>query len=297
MLLTACSGGEKRRDEAVHSVYYWSTTFDMDSTKQAFVRQHEVRRIYLRYFDVVLGEHGEAQPNATVRFASAVPKGVEIVPTVFIVNDVMRKDIEGLAEKILGRVVQMSETNDVAGVKEMQIDCDWTLSTRRRFFDFMREMQRLCHERDMKLSATIRFHQLSQPSPPCDRGVLMAYNTGDFTRLDCEKPILDLADVKQYLRHLGSYDLPLAVAYPVYSWRLLFRGGEYVGIMHSDDDLPVLPTDTIVTRQPSYEDIIAAQKAINGKIKHNEREVILFDLSRQNINHYNTTEYETIFNP
>jgi len=276
-------------------VYYWSTTFDMDSAKTAFVEQFGVKRIYLRYFDVVLDGRREPQPNATVRFVSDAPEGVEIVPTVFIVNDVMRHDAPNLAQKLLDRVVQMSATNDIHGVHEVQIDCDWTLTTRRRFFDFMRQLCQLCHERGITLSATIRFHQLAQPVPPCDRGVLMAYNTGDFTRLNEEKPILDIANVRQYLHHIKDYDLPLAVAYPVFSWRLLFRGGEFVGIMHGDDDLPTLPTDTIVARQPTFEDILSARKAIDGKMKHDEHEVILFDLNNQNISHYEQTEYETIF--
>lgn len=293
LMLCSCSPNAARRP--VRSAYYWSTTLCIDSAKQAFLSRHAISRLYVRYFDVVVGEQGRPEPNATLRFQGGVPSGVEVVPTVFIVNDVMRADTAGLAQRVFARVMQMSATNDVRGVREMQIDCDWTLTTQRRFFAFMQQMRRLCHDRGLRLSATIRFHQLSQPAPPCDRGVLMVYNTGDFTRLDEQKPILDIADVRQYLGHLRRYSLPLAEAYPVYSWRLLFRGSHFVGIMHADDDLPVLPTDTIVLRQPSIDDILQARQAVSGKIGRPERETIIFDLSNQNIHHYKSSEYEKIF--
>jgi len=289
----SCSRHDAR--QTVRSAYYWSTTLNIDSQKADFIKRHGLSRLYVRYFDVVQGDDGRPTPNATLHFQTGVPDSVEVIPTVFIVNDCMRGDTTGLARKILDRVMQMSETHDVKGVKEVQMDCDWTLTTRCAFYGFLSTMRRMCHERGLKLSATVRFHQLSQPPPPTDRGVLMVYNTGDFTRLDCQKPILDIADVRPYLRHLAHYELPLAQAYPVYSWRLLFRDTRFVGIMHTDDELPVLPGDSIVTRQPCMEDLLAAQKAVDDRLTVAEWEVIIFDLSNQNILHFNSSEYEKIF--
>lgn len=293
LALCSCSHNDSAR--RMRAAYWWSTTLNVDSSKEAFIKTHRIERLYIRYFDVVLNDRNEPTPNATLRFLSALPADLEAVPVVFIVNDCMRQSTEGLAQKILSRVMQMSETNGVNGVKEVQIDCDWTLTTQREFYKFLAEMRRLCHAEGMKLSATVRLHQLSQAPPPSDSGVLMVYNTGDFTRLDCQKPILDVADIRPYLRHLDSYKLPLATAYPVYSWRILFRAGRYVGIMHSDDDLPVLPSDSIVTRQPTFNDIVEAQKAINSHIKTANGETIIFDLSNQNIQRFKAKEYETIF--
>ena len=111
--LLSCGG--RHGGDAVHSVYYWSTTLRMDSVKEQFMREHNVSRMYIRYFDVVEDESGRPVPNATLRFVTAVPKGIEVVPVVYIVNSCMRRDISGLAEKIYRRVRQMNETNDVAG--------------------------------------------------------------------------------------------------------------------------------------------------------------------------------------
>lgn len=294
VVLSACGG--KDAVERRRAVYYWSTVLDIDSVKARFLSEHGVRRMYVRYFDVVPGDGGEPVPNATLRFKTGVPEGLEVVPTVYIVNECMAGDTSGLAEKIFSRVVQMSETNGVKGVSEVQVDCDWTRRTRSRYFGFLRTLVALAGSEGIDVSATIRLHQLSESPPPVERGVLMMYNTGDFTDIACQKPILDMADAAPYLRRLAGYRLPLASAYPIYSWRILFRGGKYVGIMHRDDDLPVLPGDTIVTRTPSIDDILEAARAVAARRRDAAQEVILFDLSNQNITRYNPYDYEKIYN-
>ena len=294
VLLSACS--RKDGGESVRAVYYWSTVLDIDTMKQAFLKAHGVRRMYVRYFDVVPGDDGRPVPNATLRFKTAVPEGLEVVPTVYIVNECMAGDTAGLARKVLRRVVRMSETNGVKGVRELQVDCDWTRRTRPRYFGFLRTLVALAKSEGIEVSATIRLHQLSEAPPPVRRGVLMMYNTGDFTDIACQKPILDMADAAPYLRRLASYRLPLASAYPIYSWRILFRGGKYVGIMHRDDDLPVLPGDTVIERTPAIEDIMDAARAVAARRKDAVQEVILFDLSNRNITRYNPDDYEKIYN-
>lgn len=294
LLASACGrtddGGSRR------SVYYWSTVLDIDSTKQAFIDSHGVNRMYIRYFDVVAGEDGSPVPNATLRFRTGVPEGVEVVPAVYIVNECMAADTTGLAGLILKRILQMNATNDIGGVKEIQIDCDWTRRTRQRYFSFLRTLRRLAAAEGIEVTATIRLHQLSEGAPPVDRGVLMMYNTGDFTDISCQKPILDMRDAAPYLRHLADYELPLSAAYPIYSWRILFRGGRYVGIMHRDDDLPVLQGDSIVIRAPTLGDITDAAKSISSRRIQANREIILFDLNNQNITRFKPDDYEKIFN-
>ena len=289
LLMTACHEQQKER-----GMYYWSTTFQLDSTKQTFLKEHQINRLYLRYFDVVVDDNGELMPNATVAFKDSIPATMEIIPTVFIVNDCMRKDISGLAEKILRRILQMNETHHVGKVNEIQIDCDWSGTTRKTFFSFMEQLRKLAKEQGIRLSSTIRLHQLSQAPPPADRGVLMMYNTGDFTQLSCEHPILDMRDVKPYLPALRRYKLPLSTAYPLYRWKIVFRNGRYVGILHTDNELPVLPGDSIVIRQPELNEILEAKEAVNHQNAKANDEVILFDLNNSNITRFKHKDYEEI---
>lgn len=294
--LTSSCSKPKPMPTTVRSVYYWSTTLNMDSVKTAFMRNYDISRMYIRYFDVVADQSGMAVPNATLKFATDVPQGIDIVPTVFVMPECLRQDRSQLAALIVKRVVQMNETNDVYNVKEIQIDCDWTQSTRRLYAEFMQAMLSECHSRHLKLSSTIRLHQLAQTPPPADRGVLMMYNTGDATDIRCHKPILDMHDAAPYLSRLKDYKLTLSTAYPIFAWRILFRGGRFVGFIHHDGEFPILPSDSIAIRQPSADDIIEAVNIIGGRRPEANNEIILFDLNNNNINRFKHKDYEKILN-
>ena len=209
---TSCSQG--KAEKTLRSAYYWSTIWQLDSNKMNFIRKHHINRLYVRYFDVVKDADGEIMPNATLHFntfeedgngnkhESLIPEGIEIIPVVYIVNDCLktnRKTGKYLADKILLRILQMNEANDIKRVKEIQIDCDWTASTQKAYFDFLEKLRVKAKAKQIKLSATIRLHQLSMTPPPVDRGILMMYNTGDVKQLSCHKPILDMKDVAPYL--------------------------------------------------------------------------------------------------
>lgn len=294
--LTLSCSKPKPMPTTMRSVYYWSTTLNMDSVKTAFMRNYDISRMYIRYFDVVADQSGRAVPNATLKFATDVPQGIDIVPTVFVMPECLRQDRSRLASLIVKRVVQMNETNDVYNVKEIQIDCDWTQSTRQLYAEFMQAMMRECHSRHLKLSSTIRLHQLAQTPPPADRGVLMMYNTGDATDIRCHKPILDMHDAAPYLPRLNDYKLKLSTAYPIFTWRILFRGGRFVGFIHNDGEYPILPSDSIALRQPSAADIIEAVNVIGSRRPDANNEIILFDLNNHNINRLKHKDYEKILN-
>ena len=305
LLLASCRGD--KTPKTLRSAYYWSTTWQLDNSKMNFIRRHNIGRLYVRYFDVVKDEGGEVVPNATLQFFCSIPKNIEIVPIVYIVNDCMKSGnlAQGkgenknpsyrLADKIFKRILQMNDANDIKGVKEIQIDCDWTASTQQAYFDFLKTLRQKAQAKQMKLSVTIRLHQLSMTPPPVDRGILMMYNTGDAKQLKCQKPILDMKDVAPYIQHLADYPLPLSAAYPLFSWRILFRGDKFVGIMHADDDFPVLPGDSIVTRKPEMTDIMEAVRSINHQNRDINNEVILFDLNSDNIKRFNSEDYEKIY--
>ena len=293
-LLASCGGNAPHSN--IRAAYYWSTTLDIDSQKAAFINGHDITMLYIRYFDVVSGNAGEPVPNATLKFRSLPDSSIEIIPTVFITNECMKAKTDEMAEKILGRILQMNETNGVRNVNGVQIDCDWTKTTRKNFFAFMDEMKRLTHEKGMELSATIRLHQLSQTPPPCDRGVLMMYNTGDVADFNCRKPILDMADAGPYMRYLDGYDLPLSSAYPLFKWEVIFRNGKFVGIQHYEEEFPTLPTDSLRTYQPEISDIMKAKEAIEKRCPNANNEIILYDLSNYNIKRFNREDYEKILN-
>ncbi len=274
--------------EEQNSVYYWRTELRLDSTERAFLADHHIQKVFCRYFDVVMDiplhadAHAEQQPlpNATIAFADTLPKGIRLVPTVFITEDCMHQPHDSLAALVVRRVVQMNRTNGISGVDELQIDCDYTDRSRRVFYDFLRdvraELDRLQPHDITTLSATIRLHQLAMPPPPVDYGVLMLYNTGDPRRFMERNPILDIRDVQPYVRHLPNYSLPLAAAYPVYRWQRQVQG---VRIEHTVEASEILSVKQLVEeRRPEL-----------------SRTILTYHLDQENINRYNKDTYEAIY--
>ena len=294
-LLAAC-GHKKQQNSTLRSMYYWQTTFNInDSVTRKFLREHRVKRLYVRFFDVVMWQD-EPMPNATISFSHPVDRRFDIVPVVFITNDVMKHPRQGLADRVLKRVMQMCETNDIRSPKELQIDCDWTLSTRRTYYRFLQELHNQTAKRNIKLSTTIRFHQLSHPAPPVDCGVLMIYNTGEISDYNEHHPILDMRSVDKYLPYLSQYPLKLSAAYPIFSWKVLFRAHQFIGIIHSKDEYPIVEGDEIVTRSVKTKQLFEAHQTIERLRPDANNEVILYDLQPRNIIRYKYKDYEKAFN-
>jgi len=283
LLLTGCRQALPSAVDSDHNaVYYWRTDLQLNSTERAFLEQHDISKVYCRYFDVVMTPEGP-MPNATITFSDTLPQGVELIPTVFITEDCMHSPQQKLAEKLVKRIRQMNETNDIKGVSELQIDCDYTANSRIAYYQFLQQVNSAWHitqEVDSRqpalVSATIRLHQLAMPVPPVDYGVLMLYNTGDPRRFTERNPVLDIRDVAPYLRYLSGYPLPLCAAYPVYRWQRNIHG---VRVEHTVADSVLLQ----VKKAVEYE---------RPELRHT---ILTYHLDQENIQRYDRKTYEAIY--
>ena len=277
LLTVGCNGRKGGAElEEGNAVYYWRTDLRLDSTERAFLKQYHIKKVYCRYFDVVMNDSLGPMPNATLKFSDAMPIGVEIIPTVFIVENCMHQKPNGLARKIVDRILQMNETNDIKGVREIQIDCDYTARSRMFYYQFLEELRLVLSTVNYKLSTTIRLHQLSMKVPPVDYGVLMLYNTGHPMKFMERNPILDIRDVAPYLRYLEDYDLPLAAACPVCLWHRSIQG---VDIEHV----------------ATAEEILKVKSAVEKEREELKRCILTYDLETDNINRYKPETYEKIY--
>ena len=273
LLTTGCKQSEMPQENAV---YYWRTEWRTDSVERAFLQQYHINKVYCRYFDVVMNSDGEPMPNATIRFVQGQQEGIKLIPTVFITENCMHQPHKGLAKKLVDRIVQMNETNDIKGVDELQIDCDYTARNRKNYYDFLQQVRDEAQKHGMQLSTTIRLHQLAMPIPPVDYGVLMIYNTGDPNKFNERNPILDMRDVEPYLRYLADYELPLAAAYPTFRWIRNFEGVHLEHTVEADEILKVK----------------AAMEKKRPELRHT---ILTYHLDKDNINHYKPETYEAIY--
>lgn len=274
LLCIGCSQQKQRELPEGNAVYFWRTDLRLDSTEKAFLQQYHINKVYCRYFDVVMNDDGtEPKPNATISFSEILPADIEIIPTVYITEDCMHQKHAGLAEKIVKRIQQMNETNDISEVREIQIDCDYTSKSRSTYYDFLKEVRQAWGK---TVSTTIRLHQLSMATPPADYGVLMIYNTGDPRKWEDRNPILDYRDVYPYLERLDNYQLPLAAAYPVYLWVRNIQG---VRVEHTVEAA----------------EILKVKKAMEKERPDLSRAIITYHLDKDNINRYKPKTYEEIY--
>ena len=272
LVVTGCK--ERLELDEGNAVYYWRTDLRLDSTERAFLRQYNINKVYCRYFDVVMNDEAEGpMPNATITFSDTLPAGVEIVPTVYITIESLQKPHEGLAAKLVKRIRQMNETNDISGVREIQIDHDYTARNMKIYYQFLNEVKQAWGG---TLSTTIRLHQLSMEAPPVDYGALMIYNTGDLQKWTERNPILDYRDVAPYLQYLDDYPLPMAAAYPVFSWLRIIGNVE---IEHTVD----------------ASEIKKVKRMVEQKRKDLSRSIITYHLEKENINRYKPETYEEIY--
>ena len=272
LLMTGCS--ERQELTEGNAVYFWRTDLRLDSTEWAFLQRYHINKVYCRYFDVVIDEEGaEPKPNATIGFSSTLPDSIELIPTIYITEDCMHQAHQGLAEKIVKRIRQMNETNDIKHISEIQIDCDYTLKSRKIYYEFLKEVKQAWGQ---TLSTTIRLHQLSMEAPPVDYGVLMIYNTGDPRKWEERNPILDIRDVQPYLKRLDSYPLPLAAAYPVYQWVRTIRN---IRIEHT----------------VGADEILRVKEAVEKERSSLKNVIVTYHLDKDNINRYKPETYEEIY--
>ena len=329
LLVMGCKPQGKAVDDPKPAVYYWRTSLYFEPAEFDFIREYGVGKMYVRYFDVVLDESKQLIPNATISFNDSVPQGIEVIPTIFIVNECVKHGVDSIAQLLVDRVLQMNETHDIKNVRELQIDCDWTASTQDDYFAFLAHVRELLAERGMRLSATIRLHQLSMQAPPVDYGVLMMYNTGELKNSKRRNPILDKRDVEPYLGHLAQYSLPLCAAYPNFGWQLLYTGDKFRDILYSEDlndttlyrkvatgkylvissiDLPnylssnstytyLNAGDTVIVVKPDAQTLVQVHDALSHERPGINNQVIIYSLNKSSINNYTSSDYEKIFRP
>ncbi len=205
--------------------YHWQSELNLDSTERTWQHRLRSQRLYLRLFDVDL-EGGQVVPVGPVRLTDW-PTDREVVPTVFIANRALTTPglpPDTLADRILRRVTAL-----VAGrpYPELQIDCDWTESSRAAYFQLLRRLRHRLPAGRL-LSATIRLHQFKYPArtgvPPVDRGMLMAYNMGSLRDWADPNSILTPTVLAQYFQR-DDYPLALDLALPLFRWGVIFRDG------------------------------------------------------------------------
>lgn len=248
------------------SFYYWKGQSELLSTKYELgcLEDFGVQHSYVHYMDIDWSEtRGIPIPTFWPRDYDAKHALAQqnFTPVVFITNKTFEKIsdawCDSLAKKVaygiklttleLRRVYRwysiyddklpnadsLAVWNSFKRIDEIQIDCDWTKSTRDKYFLFLTKLKK--HFLELQLSATIRLYPYKYTEqmgvPPVDKGLLMCYNMDNVKDLSTKNSVFDLATLESYIEGTKQ-KMKLDVALPIFGWYAWFRNNEFKGILY-----------------------------------------------------------------
>lgn len=238
--ITLCCCKQRSR-QVEKALYYWKSNFNLTSFEKERLDSLHVQAFYIKFFDVAWDAViQQALPVAKISIRdTAYLRSKKIIPTVFITNETFyRLDsarIKTLAQNMASLIKKYKDLYQLKGFDEVQMDCDWTATTKNKYFYFLTQMDTL-HTAPV-LSATIRLHQVkytaSSGIPPIHKGLLMCYNMGNLQDTKSQNSIIHPDEFKKYQSFINTYPLPLDVGLPLFDWYVLFRNDKYSGLFLS----------------------------------------------------------------
>lgn len=299
------------------SFYFWKTNLKLTPLEKKTLQENAVTKLYVRYFDVALINE-KPFPVAPVSINENL-ENLKIVPVVFFKNEVfLDKEINTgeLSQNILNLIQQINFKHKIT-IEEIQIDCDWSLKSQPKYFEFIEKIKK---KSGYKISATIRLHQIKYSEqtkiPNVNNGVLMLYNMGKVAA-DDKNSIYDAQLTEQYISSLKNYPLPLKVALPIFSWAIQIRNNQVINLISkvnnsnfTDDrnfqnyngnffkvkentlkmGLYFKKDDIIKIENISRENLKEMMVQLHQNLKTAPKEIIYYDLDEINLKQYNNDQ-------
>ena len=198
------------------SFYSWENSFEEQNINE---------KLYIKVLDINFSTKLELLKTNL----KETPK--DFIPVIYITNETMKNVDYSLVSKAI------LETLKNYKFDEIQIDCDWSLSTRSNYFNLLEDLKEKLNK---KISATIRLHQIKYYTktgiPPVDYGVLMYYNMSNIGDFNTKNSILDNEIAKKYHYNFDVYPLKLKLALPLYSQAIQFREEKAISLFEGVEE-------------------------------------------------------------
>jgi len=231
----------KSHNSVTRGFYFWQSNLSSNTLNSGRLDSLNIESLYVKFFDVTMDEASQQPiPVADISFEQPVPANISIIPVVFITNNTLENldtiQCKYLAQKIAKRIQYIIDTNNLALPSEIQIDCDWTATTRQNYFILLQTIKQYPAFNKVQISSTIRLHQIKYYKttgvPPVDKGLLMFYNMGNIEDDKSVNSIYDENIAAQYVDNINAYPLALDAAIACYSWGLLYDNHQLLRIFY-----------------------------------------------------------------
>lgn len=248
-MFPSCSGPDNQAVVVVRAFYFWeNNTLSLDDSEENTLEELNVSKLYVKVFEVdrVDNMNTPIAKTALELSPDRTKEVNELIPCVFMKNLVFtessKEELDILAENLNFLVDKYILKNVAAGsnkfaFNEIQIDCDWTKSSKENYFYFLDKLK----EQSKKIiSCTLRLYPYKFSDvmgiPPCDKVMLMCYNLLNPLNNEGKNTILDTDEMSKYLDTQVDYPLHIDVALPLYSWMLCYENERFRGVIHGVDD-------------------------------------------------------------
>lgn len=223
LFLVSISCSEEKNSKNEIAFYHWKAKAEYTKSYDKAIKITDANTIYMHYFDIEsLKEpswrNDGIYPTYVLKSVDKAYKKLNIIPVVYIANNVFKTeelDVPDLANRITKLIDQISLKQFKKKIEQVQIDCDWTMTTKSDYFSLLKALKN-----KYDLGVTIRLHQIKFQNktgiPPVNKGTLMLYNMGDLKNND-QNSILESAIVGQYINEETTFPLELKIALPLFS--------------------------------------------------------------------------------
>jgi len=310
--------------------YFWRTDYQNKKAETNRLHQFKSKSLYVRIMDVDFNpDLQQAVPVSPIKFSDPLPKNIDIIPVVYLVNNVFNQIDSQQVIILANRVAKFVEAKVKQAGKsyftELQIDCDWTKTTKNQYFDFLKILQANPLLKNKTLSVTLRLHQVknvvSSGIPPVKKAMLMCYNMGNLRKYGEQNSILNQHELDVYLKdYLESYPLKLDVALPIFEWAVVFRKQKYAGISKRINKAILLDKklfkqqensnlyqllfdypkaglkqgDVIRWEETSTESLLATSNFLSRYLKPEERNLVFYHLDTDLLKHFTNEDFQKV---
>lgn len=278
LLFLASCNQENKVEQVESAFYYWKSDGGLDNESVKEINELNVKKIYYKLFEIDYSETMGNYPfekNSPSTYAFEDLDSVTIVPTIFIKNGIFQFNDEKSLDKLADNIVFLidkyhkesyneynpkEELKTIFEYNEIQIDCDWTKSTKDKYFYLLKKIKELSHK---QISCTLRLYPYKYPEimgiPPVDKVSLMCYNLIKPLSEKDKNSILDISELKKYLDTKRKYPKHLDVALPVFYWTQLYQNNQFEELIdYSYEDIkaiskPIKPMWYEITKDTSLD--------------------------------------------
>ena len=277
------------------SFYHWKSKAVFNESYEEAINISKTNKIYLHYFDIETkhepnGMNDGVFPIYVLKSVATEYRKFEIVPVVYITNKVFKTkglDVTDLSNRIQKLINQISQDQFDKEIKQIQIDCDWTESTKYAYFELLKQLQS-----NFTINVTIRLHQIKYKNrtgiPPVKKGTLMMYNVGDL-KSNQHNSILESSIVKQYINSETDYPLALNIGLPLFSQTVITNKDHEIKIIRNAERT-VLENDYHFRKTDEMNFMVVQDTLYKGFYLRNGYNLKLEELKETEI----ITSYQTI---